>query len=143
MAMEIIRRNTDYAIRAVVCLAERYGKGPVTTAQIARQQEISYQLACKLLQRLQKAGLVTSQMGARGGFLLAREPRAIGLLEVIEAVQGRLTLNKCLGMPDACGRKGRCPVSSRLAQIEQTLRGYLEQISIRDVLQGDHHETTG
>ncbi|MCJ7728934.1 MAG: Rrf2 family transcriptional regulator [Sedimentisphaerales bacterium] len=72
--MDIIRRNTDYALRATVELAGRFGREPVATKELARQQHIPYQLACKLLQRLHNAGIVRSTMGPAGGFKLNKDP---------------------------------------------------------------------
>lgn len=132
--MDIIRRNTDYALRAMANLAGNWGGGPVAVKTIAKAEGISYQLASKLLQRLHKAGFVISTMGPKGGFQLAKEPAKIDLLEVITAIQGPLKLNLCLLSRDACPRRPRCPLTDKLAQLQEHIDGYFGQISLQDML---------
>jgi Rrf2 family protein len=103
--MDLIRRNTDYAIRAMVYLAKNRQKEPISARQISDGQNISYGLVCKLLQRLKKNKLVKSSMGPKGGFCLNREPSEINLLKIIETIQGPVSLNRCLLNADFCKRK--------------------------------------
>jgi Rrf2 family transcriptional regulator, iron-sulfur cluster assembly transcription factor len=131
--VDVIRRNADYAIRAMAHLAAAHGSGPVSAATIAAEQDVSHHLASKLLQRLQKARLVESCMGVRGGFRLSRSPSEISLLDVIEAVQGKIALNRCLLGASACTRHKSCPVRGRLAQVQETLLSHLRQTSLEDL----------
>lgn len=131
--MDVIRRNTDYAIRAMSHLAVSYGNGPVSTATIAAEQDLSYQLTSKLMQRLQWAGLVESTMGVRGGFRLSRAPGEISLLEVIEAIQGKISLNRCLTSTHACTRQKVCPVKTTLGHAQETLLDHLRQATLEDL----------
>jgi len=132
--VDVIRRNTDYAIRAMTHLTVSHGNGPVSAATIAAEQDISCQLVSKLLQRLQKARLVESSMGVMGGFQLSRDPSRISLLEVIEAIQGPIRLNRCLLRSKACTRQKACPVRAKLDEIQGTLLGDLGKMSLRDIV---------
>ena len=85
--MEIIRRNTDYALRLMVNLGVNRKEDFISSRELAKEEEVSHQLACKLLQKLHAAGLVESSMGAKGGFRLAKSPAKINLFEIIEIIQ--------------------------------------------------------
>jgi Rrf2 family protein len=131
--MDVLRRNTDYALRAVVNLTAHYGNEPVSTRTIAAEEDISYQLACKLMQKLQKAGLVKSCMGPKGGFQLIREPAMISLMEVVEAIQGPISLNRCLQGIDACTKQEGCSVRAKLVGLQESISGYLTGITLDEL----------
>ena len=131
--MDVLRRNTDYALRAMANLARHYGRESVPTRQIASQEDISYQLACKILQRLHSANLVESCMGPRGGFRLSREPSKISLLELIRAIQGPVRLNRCLLGANGCPQQPNCATSRRLAGLQEYIDGYLGGITLDEI----------
>jgi len=133
--MDIVRRNTDYALRAMVNLTAHYGNEPVSTRTIAVEEDISYQLACKLMQKLQNAGLVKSCMGPKGGFVLAREPSRINLLEVIEAIQGPVSVNRCLLENNACPRRADCLISIKLESLQEYIENFLKDVTLAKVLE--------
>lgn len=128
--MDVLRRNTDYALRAMVNLASHYGNEPISTRTIATEEDISYQLACKLMQRLQKAKLVTSCMGANGGFTLNKKPSRISLLDVINAIQGPISINRCLLGLNACKKQKNCSIRSKLVGLQDSISGYLSDIKL-------------
>ncbi len=132
--MDVLRRNTDYAMRAMMNLAGRYGEEPVSTRDIAQAEDISYELACKLMQKLHKAGLVKSSMGPNGGFDLSRKPAKINLLEIIRVIQGPLSINRCLLGGDVCERWKGCPITVKLAKLQKYVSNYLGSITLDELL---------
>ncbi len=131
--MEILRRNTDYALRAVLTLAESTGKEPASARQIARRENISYQLTCKILQKLNEAKLVESSMGPKGGFQLRKKPSKINLLQVISAIQGPVRLNRCLLGVNKCPKQPDCPVSKKLAGLQNYIDSFLSGITLEEL----------
>lgn len=134
--MDILRRNTDYALRAMVHLASHYGGEKISTRIIAEQEGISYKLACKLMQKLHDAGLVESSMGPKGGFSLSREPGKINLLEIIEAIQGQMIVNRCLRKDEGCPRKSSCPLSPGLSILQNKITDYLSGVNLNEITKG-------
>jgi len=132
--MNILRQNTDYALRVMVNLSRNYDRKPVSARLLAEQEDISYQFACKILQQLHGAGLVNSRMGAKGGFSLSKPPATIELLDVIEAIQGPVKLNKCLLGANACPRRPRCAISGKLVELQEYIEGYLRSITLAEFL---------
>ena len=129
--MDIIRRNTDYALRAAVELADRFGYEPVATRQIADRRKIPYQLACKLLQRLHKAGIVKSEMGPAGGFVLGRNPSKITVQQVVEAVQGPVRLSRCLVSKKFCELSRCCTITPELGRLQSKINKFLNGLTLK------------
>jgi Rrf2 family protein len=134
--MELIRQDTDYTMRALVHLAARRDEGPLAAKALASACDIPEDFAYKILQRLTKSGIVESHMGVQGGFVLARNPQEINLLEIVEAVQGPVAVRKCLlGKEEACPRHPSCPVAAKLGGLQDTISDFLSSITLADVLE--------
>jgi Rrf2 family protein len=131
--MDLIRRDTDYALRLAAQLAKVCGTGrPMSARVLAKDNHVSYSLTCKLLQKLAAAGLVNSTMGPKGGFLLARRPESITFGQVIEAVQGPVSVIRCLMGDFKCPMKGSCPASPKLKEMQQQINGFLNDVTLAE-----------
>jgi Rrf2 family protein len=104
-----ITRQADYAVRAILYLAKN-GEQRSATSQVAQEQRIPPSFLAKIISQLSIAGLLHTSRGARGGVTLAREPKDISLLEVIEAIDGPIQLNECVGESGACTFDKDCPL---------------------------------
>ena len=128
--MEILRKDTDYAVRALVHLAQNRRQTPVRARKLAEDQGIPLDFAYKILRRLVRAGLCRAYMGPRGGFALALEPGQITLHDVVRAIQGELAVRNCLLDISNCPRQSNCPVSAKLAELQETLEKQLGKITL-------------
>ena len=132
--MDILRRNTDYALRAMVYLAKHYEDGLVSAREVSQKGDIPYQLASKLLQKLHKVGLIESSMGPKGGFRLSKALSDICLLEIIEAIQGKVLLSRCLLGDDICPHQKSCKVRTKLAELEKSINSYLGSVTLEKIV---------
>ena len=105
-----ITRQADYAVRAVLYLAQLGSDQRAATSQIAQEQQIPPSFLAKIVSQLSVAGLLQTSRGARGGVSLARMPEEISLLEVVEAIDGPILLNECAGENGACVFGDSCPM---------------------------------
>jgi Rrf2 family protein len=104
-----ITRQADYAVRAVLYLAQLGADRRAATSQIAQEQQIPPSFLAKIVSQLSVAGLLQTSRGARGGVSLARSPEQISLLEVVEAIDGPIFLNECVAN-GTCNFGDSCPM---------------------------------
>src|SRR5208337_3129433 len=121
-----ITRETDYAIRCVLYLC---GKREEVTmiGEIASEMEVPRSFLAKILQKLARASLVKSFRGVKGGFQLARLPEELSLLDVMEAIEGEVSMNVCALDQSLCGRSKTCSVHPVWVEITKDFRKILKK----------------
>ena len=107
-----ITRQADYALRAVLFLAKLNENQRASTSQIAESQHIPPSFLAKIISQLSIAGLIHTSRGARGGVSLSRPSADISILDVVEAIDGPLSLNECTVNPSICDFGADCPLHS-------------------------------
>ncbi len=138
--MDIIRRDTDYAFRALIYLADS-GDGQTTGAELARVCDIPTSFAYKILRKLSGAGFVTSGTGRSGGFRLGMSLKDISLRKVIDTVQGAVTVSDCVINSKACSRRKKCPVSNEWRSLQQGIVDFLDGTTLQDTLTAEKRST--
>jgi Rrf2 family protein len=103
-----ITRQADYALRAVSYLAKLGPNQRAATSTVAKEMKIPPSFLAKIISQLSIAGLLHTSRGARGGVTLAREPGKISMLDVVEAIDGPILLNECVGDPADCEFQEEC-----------------------------------
>jgi Rrf2 family protein len=121
-------------IHALVYLARhRDDDAPISTVQIARAYQVSENHLSKVMQRLARTGLVRSVRGPRGGFLLARQPEEIRLLDIYEAIDGALASGcHCMLGTYACGHE-QCIFGNLARTVEQEVYDSFSRRTLKDI----------
>jgi Rrf2 family iron-sulfur cluster assembly transcriptional regulator len=132
--MEIIRRDSDYAFRCLAQLTDLGSDEKQVVRKIAESGGMPESLLRKVLQKLVHAGLVKSSKGVNGGFCLARAPEEISVSMVLEAVQGPVRLNRCLGQGQLCQRQSTCGLHVGLLGIQNQIDQVLDGTTLADIL---------
>jgi Rrf2 family protein len=131
-----ITRQADYALRAMIYLSNLEPSERAATSQIAEEQRIPPSFLAKIISQLSIAGLIHTSRGARGGVSLARPPEAISVLEVVEAIDGPLTLNECTHSEDSCPFGSNCPLRPLWCDTQSELVQRLRNTSFANVMAG-------
>lgn len=131
-----INQATDYAFRAVLYMAKQPAERITEARQIANDETIPMRFLLRIMPALIKAGIVRSQRGVGGGYYLARDPDEITFLDVIEAVEGPIYLNRCFKDYSYCSKHGApgCAVHQELASIQSVLAEELKRHNFGDLL---------
>ena len=131
--MKLITRNSDYAVRALCCIAEQ--KQEVISAdQLIKSLEMPRPFLRKILQILNKEGLLNSFKGKGGGFTLAISPEKISLIDVMKIFQGPIKLNECTFKKKVCPNIKDCPLKKKIDKIEKEVIFKLRAINIESLL---------
>ncbi len=135
--------KSEYGVLAAIDLACVYGSGPVSAREVAERRNIPARFLEQLLVSLRRAGLVAAVRGARGGFVLSRDPSSITVLDVVEALEGPLSASLCDGeRGELCGQAGACAAAPVWARATDALRGVFASTTIAD-LAGDQTRFDG
>jgi len=129
-----ITRQADYAVRAVLHLARIGNTERAATSTVAREQHIPPSFLAKIISQLSIAGLLHTSRGARGGVTLARDPQDITLLEVVEAIDGPIQLNECVGNDGVCTFDDNCPIKPVWCNAQEELINRLKSTNFADLI---------
>lgn len=127
-----------YALRMLVDLAEHRGEEYIALSDIAERQNISKKYLEQIVSSLASSGILKTNRGFRGGYMLMRPPEKCTVGEVLRLTEGSIAPVACLGFdPAGCERRGECmtlPVWQGLARVVEE---YLDSITIADIVDGN------
>lgn len=126
--------RTRYGVRAILELAENYGKGPLQLKVIARNQELSVKYLEQLMAVLKSAGIVRSIRGARGGYVLAKLPGQVKISECFNCLEGPVITAECVENSSVCTRSLDCVAKGLWTQLQQAILGVLDSMTLQDLL---------
>jgi Rrf2 family protein len=128
-----LSKKADYALMAMKHLAIRPDAASVSAREIAAQYDIPVELMAKVLQRLARRGLLASHQGTRGGYRLAKPAAVISVADIIQAIDGPLTVTACSTEDENCDQYGKCSVRDPLWRIKDRIIDALSTCSLQEI----------
>jgi len=128
-----LTREGDYGIRSVLYLARQPYKKISFVTEISEQYKIPRSFLAKILQKLVTAKIVRSYRGVKGGFSLARQAKDISVLDVLEAIEGKMAMNLCLSDKKKCEFSRNCPIHSVWANVQSKIIEVLKKSNFEEL----------
>ncbi len=128
-----ITREGDYGIRSVLYLSRQPFKKVSFVNEISEEYKIPRSFLAKILQKLVKGKIVRSYRGVKGGFSLAKPPKEISLLDVLEAIEGKLSVNVCISDRKKCGFSKSCPIQFVWQTVQSRITDVLRKSNFDDL----------
>lgn len=130
-----INRQTDYAVRVILALAQRGEGARLSTAEIQREMLIPKAFMPRIVAQLAREGLLATFPGRDGGLMLPRPASQITLRDVVEAFEGPILLSECLQVKgeDDCLFQVNCPVRSKWGRVQAAMLREMASISFEDL----------
>jgi len=123
-----------FAVTAMVDLAMRHGKGPVTLAGISERQDISLSYLEQLFGKLRRHGLVDSVRGPGGGYTLAKPLDVVSVADIIRAVDEPMDATQC-GGKENCRDEHRCMTHDLWVSLNEKIYEYLDSVTLGDLVE--------
>jgi Rrf2 family protein len=128
-----LTKKADNALMAMKHLAVKSDTATISAREIAAEYEIPIELMAKVLQRLARRGLLISTQGTRGGYRLSKSTASISVADIIEAIDGPLTVTACSTHDDQCGQYAKCNVRDPLWRIKDRILEALSTCSLAEI----------
>ncbi len=131
--------KAQYAVRLMLHLAGQHGQGYVLLREIARAEHLSAQFLGQIVLPLRRRGLLLAGRGARGGYMLAKEPREISVEDIVEAVEGVIALAERSGRPGATRASARCVNQHVWQRVSRAIRHELAAVTLDQLCRLQKH----
>lgn len=133
-----LTKQSDYGVRAVLHLSKLPFGEVVQTKEIAASEDIPRKYLPSIIRILARAGLIRTLRGNHGGVMLARPPEEISLRDVIEAVEGPISLVTCMSGPNQCEHEVNCTLVPVYANLQELMVGQLQSTTFGDIISGTY-----
>lgn len=130
-----INRQTDYAVRVVLALSKKEAGKRVSTSEVGHEMLIPPALLQRIVAELASGKFINTQAGRDGGISLARDPKEISLLQVVEHFEGELYLSDCVLKPGDCPFEKKCPVHCQWVRLKNLLRNEMANTSFQQLVE--------
>jgi len=131
-----LSKKADYALLAMRHLAANADRGSVSARELAEAYDLPPELLAKVLQKLVRARFLSSIQGIRGGYGLAKPASSISVADVIQAIDGPLTVTACSETNHNCDQYSKCNIRDPLWQVKDRILAALAETSVADLVPG-------
>lgn len=131
-----ISKLTDYGTVLLAHLAANQAT-VCSAADVAQATGIGLPTVSKLFKSLARAGLVTSTRGANGGYRLSRGPQHISAADVIDALDGPVSITECSALDGDCEHEGVCSVGNAWQRVNMAIRRALKDVTLNDLIRSN------
>jgi Rrf2 family protein len=128
-----LSKKADYALLALRHLAAHADRGAVSARELAESYDIPPELLAKVLQKLVRARLLESHQGTRGGYALSRPAGTMSVAEVIQVIDGPLTVTACSEVDHSCDQFSKCNIRDPLWRIKDRIVSALSSTSVAEL----------
>lgn len=134
MSVMQVSRKVDYALRAIIYLSLQKNGCPIPVKEIASRRRIPRKFLEKIIQDLIRSGLVKSHRGAHGGYTMARAADHVSFRDVIEAVEGPISINACLTEHQDCSVLASCNMQQIWQEGQRRMLEYFSDTTLADLM---------
>jgi Rrf2 family protein len=129
-----ISRAGEYGVLGLMNLARRSPGQVAMIDEVSRSERIPKSFLAKIFQDLARVGLVRSIRGAGGGFSLLKDPAQISVLEIIEAIEGKIVFQRCKQLKPDCEHAGGCALCGLFEQAQDGVKDVLLRTTLMDLV---------
>lgn len=130
-----MNRKVEYALMALKYMSTKYGGQLTTAKEISEVSGVPFDATARVMQIMAQNGLLKSEQGAHGGYLIACNLARVSFHQLLEMILGPLGVVKCLHAAEDCEMSGHCSIQSPLSLLNQKLVGFYSELTLQDLLQ--------
>ncbi len=135
--MNKMHRKLEYSLIALKHMSVKR-RGELTTAkEVADQFHAPFEAVARALQIMAQKGILKSEQGAQGGYLISKDLNGVSLLELIEVMEGPTQITKCLTSGGPCEIQGHCNIISPIQALNTKLSDFYRSLSVREILENE------
>ncbi|MDR0522745.1 MAG: Rrf2 family transcriptional regulator [Planctomycetaceae bacterium] len=132
--MKLFKKETDYAVRTLLCLAMQGKEDYISITALAEKQQLPLNFLRRIGSQLVSAGILETKEGVNGGVRLAKMPYTITLRKIIELFDGKMEISDCTFQKELCPNRKTCVLRRRILQIEEKLLAEFDRITLQTLI---------
>lgn len=133
--------KSRYGTRALLDITLHCDKGPVHLKDLAKRQELSLKYLEQIILILKASGFIRSIRGASGGYTLAKNPSDIKILDIIQALEGPLSIVECIDIPELCSRTEECATREIWKDVQIAINDILGSMTLTELAERQKQKT--